>query len=376
VINFRFHLISLVAVFLALGVGVAMGASFVDRATVDTLRGRVDALDAGFRQRGAQNDALREQLAASDAQAAALAVPGSPALAERLQGQPVVLVVPDGVPAGAVDAVNAALDAADATPSGAVRLLPPLDVDAGAGAENVSERLGIGGFTAEELSARVIEDLAASLALLSGGSGSGAGATTTTTTTTIAPGQPGELVPADPGDPGEPSPPDAAAPTGAVLRPTDTAGARAYLDALVQLGLIAIDTAGAAPGAEFPAVVGVQYVIVVAAETRPDSAEVVIPLAEATARVATAVVTVAEARPLRPVGEATTTVPAAPAPGALLAPLREGPSSSRLSTVDDLDEAFGAMAVPFAVAQHRAGSVGQYGTGAGATAPFPTVPAP
>ena len=44
-INFRFHLISLVAVFLALGVGVAMGASFIDRATVDSLRGRVDDLD-------------------------------------------------------------------------------------------------------------------------------------------------------------------------------------------------------------------------------------------------------------------------------------------------------------------------------------------
>ena len=62
-INFRFHLISLVAVFLDLGVGVAMGASFVDRARVDSLRSRVDDLDEGYRRRGAELDATREQLA-------------------------------------------------------------------------------------------------------------------------------------------------------------------------------------------------------------------------------------------------------------------------------------------------------------------------
>jgi hypothetical protein len=369
VINFRFHLISLVAIFLALGVGVAMGASFVDRATVDTLRGRVDALDTSYRQRGAQNDALREQLAASDAQAAALAVPGSPALAERLQGQPVVLVLPDDVPPAAVDAASAALEAADATPSGTLRLLPPLAFDAPSVVVAAAERLGLVGFTREELSARVTEDLAASLALLSGGTGGGAGGTTTTTTTTtVAPEAPTDPAEAVDGQPGEGQ-------TG-VARPTDTAGARAYLDALVQLGLIAVDTTGAVPGAEFPAVVGVQYVVVVATDSRPGSAEVVIPLAEATARNASAVVTVAEARPLRPSGEATTTVPGGAAAGALLAPLRNGPSSSRLSTVDDLDEAFGAMAVAFAVTQHREGVVGQYGTGPDATAPFPTVPDP
>ena len=41
-INFRFHLISLIAVFLALAVGVVMGYSVLGQPTVDTLQGRVD----------------------------------------------------------------------------------------------------------------------------------------------------------------------------------------------------------------------------------------------------------------------------------------------------------------------------------------------
>ena len=40
-INFRFHLVSLTAVFLALGIGIAVGATVVDRATVDFLETRL-----------------------------------------------------------------------------------------------------------------------------------------------------------------------------------------------------------------------------------------------------------------------------------------------------------------------------------------------
>ena len=37
-INLRYHVVSLVAVFLALGVGVLMGSTVIDRVTVDQLR--------------------------------------------------------------------------------------------------------------------------------------------------------------------------------------------------------------------------------------------------------------------------------------------------------------------------------------------------
>ena len=36
-LNFRFHVVSLVAVFLALAIGIIMGSTVIDRALVDTL---------------------------------------------------------------------------------------------------------------------------------------------------------------------------------------------------------------------------------------------------------------------------------------------------------------------------------------------------
>jgi hypothetical protein len=43
-IDFRYHIVSIVAVFLALGLGVVAGTTVLDRVTVDTLRNSVDGL--------------------------------------------------------------------------------------------------------------------------------------------------------------------------------------------------------------------------------------------------------------------------------------------------------------------------------------------
>ena len=40
-INFRFHLVSLIAVFLALALGVVMGSTVIDRAVVNGLENRI-----------------------------------------------------------------------------------------------------------------------------------------------------------------------------------------------------------------------------------------------------------------------------------------------------------------------------------------------
>ena len=45
-INFRFHIVSLTAVFLALGIGLMLGTTFLDTATVDSLRERQEELEA------------------------------------------------------------------------------------------------------------------------------------------------------------------------------------------------------------------------------------------------------------------------------------------------------------------------------------------
>ncbi|MBV9664035.1 MAG: copper transporter, partial [Actinobacteria bacterium] len=43
-INFRYHLVSLTAVFLALAIGIAMGATVVDQATVKLLRSQLESV--------------------------------------------------------------------------------------------------------------------------------------------------------------------------------------------------------------------------------------------------------------------------------------------------------------------------------------------
>lgn len=62
-INFRFHLISLIAVFLALAVGVVMGYGVLGQPTVDTLQGRVDTVEARANRIRRENAQLRAERA-------------------------------------------------------------------------------------------------------------------------------------------------------------------------------------------------------------------------------------------------------------------------------------------------------------------------
>ena len=45
-INFRYHLVSLTAVFLALAAGITIGAGVVDRATVTRIEGQLRNVDS------------------------------------------------------------------------------------------------------------------------------------------------------------------------------------------------------------------------------------------------------------------------------------------------------------------------------------------
>jgi hypothetical protein len=66
VINFRFHLVSLVAVFLALAVGIVMGYGVLGQPTVDTLQDRIDVVEANAEARRLENDQLRTELGQRD----------------------------------------------------------------------------------------------------------------------------------------------------------------------------------------------------------------------------------------------------------------------------------------------------------------------
>ncbi|HEY8216604.1 MAG TPA: copper transporter [Acidimicrobiia bacterium] len=98
-INFRFHLVSLVAVFLALAIGVVAGGA-LGQPTVDTLQSRIDTVEANAEQRRAENEDLR---AALDRAEGALDE-GSPfAVTDRLTNVPAMMVAVRGVDEEAVN---------------------------------------------------------------------------------------------------------------------------------------------------------------------------------------------------------------------------------------------------------------------------------
>jgi hypothetical protein len=58
-INFRFHVVSLIAIFLALALGVVVGAGVIDRGVVNTLNDRLDKVETKSDRIQAENDALK-----------------------------------------------------------------------------------------------------------------------------------------------------------------------------------------------------------------------------------------------------------------------------------------------------------------------------
>jgi len=61
-INFRFHIVSLIAVFLALAVGVVFGATVVNSAIVNRLNDRIDRVEENANNRKKESDELRGQV--------------------------------------------------------------------------------------------------------------------------------------------------------------------------------------------------------------------------------------------------------------------------------------------------------------------------
>jgi hypothetical protein len=94
VINFRFHLVSLVAVFLALAVGVIMGYGVLGQPTVRGLQSRINSVEANAEARSRENDQLRSEVDNLDAAVNAF---GPFAVTDRLPDVPVLVVAVRGV---------------------------------------------------------------------------------------------------------------------------------------------------------------------------------------------------------------------------------------------------------------------------------------
>ena len=116
-IDFRYHLVSLISVFLALAVGIALGAGPLKETIGDTLTGQVEVLRTEKEQLRAQLDETTGDLAAADAFVAASA---DRLLSGVLTDRRVALVVLDEVSQDAVTAVGERIDQAGGSVSATV----------------------------------------------------------------------------------------------------------------------------------------------------------------------------------------------------------------------------------------------------------------
>jgi hypothetical protein len=139
-INLRYHIISITAIFMALGIGLVLGANFIDKATVDTLRSQLEALERQNESLELENDAVERQLELAD-QVAELA--GPQMMAGQLDNVSVTMLGVRGVDEEMVEQVVQSLLDAGANYEGALWLTDRLVLDDEAEREDLAEVLGI-----------------------------------------------------------------------------------------------------------------------------------------------------------------------------------------------------------------------------------------
>jgi hypothetical protein len=116
-INLRYHIVSLVAVFLALGLGIVMGSTVIDRVTVDALNNRLDDVQRSVGAIRDENGRLKSQV--DQGQDFAVTTRDQ-LLRGHLRNIPVMVVAVAGVDRGPVDELRQALASAQATMEGTI----------------------------------------------------------------------------------------------------------------------------------------------------------------------------------------------------------------------------------------------------------------
>ncbi len=121
-IDFRYHLVSLIAVFLAIALGIVVGTTQLNGPILDRLESQVDALEQDKRSLEDTTRSLQGELDTSDAFETALA----PALVEgALAGSSVLVVLADeDVDSDDVEAVTALITQAGGIIAGQISLTP------------------------------------------------------------------------------------------------------------------------------------------------------------------------------------------------------------------------------------------------------------
>ena len=314
-IDFRYHLVSIIGIFLALAVGIVLGTTALNGPVLTDLRGRIDDLSSDKRSLESDVQGLRADVLASDEFAGAVA-PGL--LAGSLDKQRVLLVVTPETPADLAERLTPLLEAAGAEVTGQLRVLPALS---------------------DPASRQLVEDLVADV--LPGG-------------VDLPEGEPVERA--------------AAELAAALSRQPDEDGidpaeAQAVLAAFEEADLV--QYAGEAKALQ--QATAVVLLGSAAPEGQPEDAL----LAQQQT-----VLTLAGAFDDRSRGAVVAGPTGSAGDNGLVRVLRDDSGvAGRVSSVDNADRGVGQVAVVRALAEQLRGAVGAYGAGAGAAGPLPS-PAP
>lgn len=117
-INLRYHIVSLTAVFLAIGIGLTLGSTFLDRATVENLNTQLEGLETRLDDREQQVSELEDEADRMAERDAALDEQANVLLADRLTDVPTVVLAARGVDEADVQAAVQSLVVASADVQG------------------------------------------------------------------------------------------------------------------------------------------------------------------------------------------------------------------------------------------------------------------
>ena len=303
-VNFRFHLVSLTAVFLAMAIGIAVGATVVDQATVDALKSQLQRVEGRVDRTDGENARLAAELSrwtrfAEEAD--------GEAVAQRLADVPVLVLGVRGIEGEPVDDLRQSLAAARARLQGTVWFTSRLNLEKPDDVAALSDILATTNRSPDALRRGVVTRV---VAALTGGE-----------------------------------------PSGLLLALRQAA----FVEFEPPAGLASPDL-GALPVAD------TRFVVVSAAGAEVPNEQLAVPLATELAREAGARVLAAE--PGRePVGGEQPGHRAV-----FVGPLRQDAAVAALvSTVDNLEDFRGRFAAVYALRELAAGKVGHYGVGPRAT---------
>jgi hypothetical protein len=135
VIDFRYHLVSIVAVFLALAIGIVLGSTELQGHTIDALNAASNSLRSQLNATSTQRDNYQALTSAGEQY---LQTAEPKLLGRLLVGQRVVLVTEPGAQGSVVNGIKQAVTDANATVSGQVTLQPAFNDTSGATQSSLS----------------------------------------------------------------------------------------------------------------------------------------------------------------------------------------------------------------------------------------------